>query len=48
MGVRRRRVCFRDLWWLEACHNHIGKGLVYEHCPKVETEAYGSWIIKRM
>ena len=35
---------FRDLGWLETCHNHIGKGMAYEHCPKVETEAYGSWI----
>jgi hypothetical protein len=43
-GCPKAKSLFGDLGWLETCGNHIGKGMAYEHCPKVESEAYGSWI----
>ena len=34
---------FDQLVWLETCGNHLVSG-AYQHCPKVEVEAYGLWL----
>ena len=34
---------FSKLAWLETCGKHIGQD-PYRHCPKVETEAFGTWV----
>ena len=34
---------FDQLIWLETCGNHLVPG-AYQHCPKVEVEAYGLWL----
>jgi hypothetical protein len=38
-GCPKATQLFKELGWLESCGNHG-----YEHCPKVETEAYGHWL----
>ena len=41
-GCPKAARLFVELGWLESCGNHEEAG--YEHCPKVETEAYGWWL----
>ncbi len=47
-GCPKAEVLFDDLGWLETCGNHIGGKWAYNHCSKVETEAFGSWLVKQM
>ena len=36
-----------DLGWLGPCRGHL-KENAYKHCPKVEVEAYGCWLDKKL
>ena len=42
-GCPKASFLFDNLVWLETCGNHLGTHS-YEHCPKVEVEAYGNWL----
>ena len=43
LGCPKASVLFRNLVWLETCRNHTTWDN-YEHCAKVEVEAYGDWL----
>ena len=42
LGCPKACNLFDRLAWLETCGNHIGQHS-YQHCPKVEVEAFGVW-----
>ena len=42
-GCPKAEFLFNRLVWLETCGHHI-ETHVYQHCPKVEVEAFGNWI----
>ncbi len=43
LGCPKAEAVFDSLVWLETCGNHLGKQS-YQHCPKVEVEAFGTWL----
>ncbi len=45
-GCPKAELLFDDLGWLETCGNHIEGNWAYKHCSKVETEAYGNWLLR--
>ena len=47
-GRPKAEVLFDNLGWLETCGSHIGGKWAYNHCSKVETEVFGSWLVKQM
>lgn len=46
-GCPKAEKLFDQLIWLETCGNHISFN-AYQHCPKVEVEAYGLWMQKNL
>ena len=44
-GFPKAEKLFDQLIWLETCSNHIENN-AYQHCPKVEVEAYALWMGK--
>ena len=46
-GCPKADKLFDQLIWLETCGNHIGEHS-YQHCPKVEVEAFGKWLKKEI
>ena len=44
-GCPKAELLFDNLIWLETCGQHFGKD-TYKHCPKVEVEAFCSWLKK--
>ena len=42
-GCPKANQLFDKLIWLETCGHHIGED-TYQHCPKVEVEAFGTWL----
>ena len=42
-GCPKAEFLFDRLVWLETCGHHIGTH-AYQHCPKVEVEAFGNWL----
>lgn len=47
LGCPKATVLFHDLVWLETCGNHV-EACAFDHCPKVEVEAYGAWLEKHV
>ena len=46
-GCPKAKQLFKRLVWLETCGHHLGEHS-YEHCPKVEVEAFGGWLREKM
>ena len=46
-GCPKAEHLFSNLIWLETCGHHIGAN-PYKHCPKVEVEAFGTWLKKQI
>jgi hypothetical protein len=44
-GCPKAEKLFDQLLWLETCGNHIENN-TYQHCAKVEVEAYALWMRK--
>ena len=42
-GCPKAEFLFDKLIWLETCGNHIATH-AYQHCPKVEVEAFTAWL----
>ena len=42
-GCPKAEFLFDGLVWLETCGHHLGTH-AYQHCPKVEVEAFGKWL----
>ena len=42
-GCPKASQLFENLIWLETCGHHYGEHS-YQHCPKVEVEAFGTWL----
>ena len=42
-GCPKAEFLFDKLIWLETCPNHIATH-AYQHCPKVEVEAFAAWL----
>ena len=42
-GCPKAEYLFNKLVWLETCGQHIANH-AYQHCPKVEVEAFGVWL----
>ena len=42
-GCPKANLLFDRLVWLETCGHHFGEHS-YQHCPKVEVEAFGKWL----
>jgi hypothetical protein len=38
---------FGQMIWLETCRKHLAVD-AYQHCPKVEVEAYGLWLEQQL
>jgi hypothetical protein len=47
-GCPKAGMLFDQLGWLETCGNHLTGEGAYGHCPKVEMEAFGLWLSKRL
>ena len=45
-GCPKAEFLFDRLVWLETCGHHLGTHS-YQHCPKVEVEAFGKWLCDR-
>ena len=42
-GCPKAASLIKEMIWLETCGHHV-VAEAYEHCPKVEVEAYGLWL----
>ena len=45
-GCPKAEHLFKQMVWLETCGKHVGED-PYKHCPKVEVEAFGTWLKKQ-
>ena len=43
LGCPKAASLIKKMTWLETCGHHVVEE-AYEHCPKVEVEAYGLWL----
>ena len=46
LGCPKAEFLFDGLVWLETCGHHF-ETHSYQHCPKVEVEAFGKWLCDR-
>jgi hypothetical protein len=46
-GCPKAQKLFGQMIWLETCGKHLTID-AYQHCPKVEVEAYGLWLEKQL
>ena len=46
-GCPKAEKLMGDMIWLEACRKHLTTN-AYQHCLKVEVEAYGLWLQKQI
>jgi hypothetical protein len=46
-GCPKAQKLFDQMIWLETCGKHLTVD-AYQHCPKVEVEAYGLWLEEQL